>query len=287
MNFHVMTLFPEMIDNGMGTSITGRAMRSGQITVNSVNMRDYADESRKRRVDDYPYGGGAGMVIQAQPVYACYKAVCEGIEARRSAEADTAAAGTGDSVSDEEKDVLTAYDVPGTMPKKRIRTVYMTPQGTVFQQNMARELALEEDLIILCGHYEGIDERVLDEICTDFISIGDYVLTGGELAAMVVMDAVSRNVPGVLSNAASGEEESFSEGLLEYPQYTRPEIWHDRKVPDILMSGHHANVDIWRRQMSLLRTRQRRPDLFEKAELTKKDIRFLQEYDANHHEDEI
>ncbi len=281
MNFHVMTLFPEMIDNGMGTSITGRAMRSGHISLNSVNMRDYADESRKRRVDDYPYGGGAGMVIQAQPVYACYEAICADIAKRRAAEAAQA----DTSVPENEVPVS---EIPETdaaanthaASGKRIRTVYMTPQGRVFNQSLARELAREEDLIILCGHYEGIDERVLEEICTDFVSIGDYVLTGGELAAMVVMDAVSRNVPGVLTNAASGEEESFSDGLLEYPQYTRPEVWHDKKVPDILMSGHHANVEIWRHQMSLLRTRERRPDLFEKVELTKKDRKFLAEYDC-------
>lgn len=281
MNFHVMTLFPEMIDNGMGTSITGRAMRSGHISLNSVNMRDYADESRKRRVDDYPYGGGAGMVIQAQPVYACYEAICADIAKRRAAEAaqaDTSAPENEVPVSDipETDAAVNTHAASG----KCIRTVYMTPQGRVFNQSLARELAREEDLIILCGHYEGIDERVLEEICTDFVSIGDYVLTGGELAAMVVMDAVSRNVPGVLTNAASGEEESFSDGLLEYPQYTRPEVWHDKKVPDILMSGHHANVEIWRHQMSLLRTRERRPDLFEKVELTKKDRKFLAEYDC-------
>ena len=236
MKFHVLTLFPEMVMSGMMTSITGRAAGKGLLSVSAVNIRDYAPPERKGRVDDYPYGGGAGMVMQAEPVFAAWQSVC-------------GAAG------------------------RKLRTVYMTPQGRTFNQAMAKEFAREEDLCLLCGHYEGIDERVLDEIVTDHVSIGDYVLTGGELPAMVVMDAVSRMIPGVLSNGASGEEESFMAGLLEYPQYTRPEEWHGRKVPGILLSGHHANVDIWRREQSLLRTAERRPELLDEAPLSDREIR--------------
>ena len=239
MNFHVLTLFPEMIEAGMHTSITGRAMDKGLLSLHTVNIRDYAEEKRKGRVDDYPYGGGAGMVMQAEPVWRAIMAVRQ------------------------------------ERPKARV--LYMDPQGKVFNQEMARELAAEEDLIFLCGHYEGIDERVLEEAVTDHVSIGDYVLTGGELPAMVMMDTISRLVPGVLSNEDSAVSESFEESLLEYPQYTRPEEWHGKKVPQILLSGHHANVDIWRRQQSLKRTLERRPDLLETAQLTAKDRRFLEE----------
>ena len=223
----------------MHTSITGRAMDKGLLSLHTVNIRDYAEEKRKGRVDDYPYGGGAGMVMQAEPVWRAIMAVRQ------------------------------------ERPKARV--LYMDPQGKVFNQEMARELAAEEDLIFLCGHYEGIDERVLEEAVTDHVSIGDYVLTGGELPAMVMMDTISRLVPGVLSNEDSAVSESFEESLLEYPQYTRPEEWHGKKVPQILLSGHHANVDIWRRQQSLKRTLERRPDLLETAQLTAKDRRFLEE----------
>ena len=240
MQFYVLTLFPEMIRSGMNTSITGRAMAKGLIGLQTVNIRDYAPPERKGRVDDYPYGGGAGMVMQAQPVYAAWESLCQ-------------ASG------------------------RKIRTVYMTPQGSVFDQNKARELAREEELCLLCGHYEGIDERALDEIVTDSISIGDYVLTGGELPAMVVMDAVARMVPGVFSNHDSGTDESFMNGLLEYPQYTRPEEWNGRKVPEILLSGHHANVDKWRHEQALQRTLIRRPDLLDQAPLDEKDIKILKE----------
>lgn len=228
MNFHVLTLFPEMFEP-IKQSILGRAIKSGAISLNAVNIRDYAF-NKHNSVDDYTYGGGAGMLMQAEPVYQCHKAVSENI----------------------------------TKGKIRIRTVYLTPQGRVLDQEIAKELANEEDLILLCGHYEGIDERVLEEVVTDYISIGDYVLTGGELPAMVLIDTVSRFVTGVLSNDASAEIESFSDGLLEYPQYSRPEVWHDKKVPDILMSGNHAKVDEWRHQQSILRTKDRRPDLWEK-----------------------
>ena len=233
MNFHILTLFPEMIDQGMNTSIIGRAIAGGYLSVNAVNIRDYAF-NKHQKVDDYPYGGGAGMLMQAEPVYLAYESIQQKL---------------------------------GYRP----RVVYLTPQGNVFHQGMAREMAQEKDLVFLCGHYEGIDERVLDEIVTDYVSIGDYVLTGGELPAMVMMDSISRMVPGVLSNHESGETESFAGNLLEYPQYSRPEEWHGQKVPPVLLSGHHANIEAWRREQSILRTAQRRPDLLKKADLTNKE----------------
>ena len=237
MNYYVMTLFPEMIENGMHTSIIGRAMAKGLLTLQTINIRDFSTRG-DGRIDDYPYGGGAGMVMQAEPVYRAYTDLAAHI---------------------------------GHRP----RLVYLTPQGKTFTQQMAKELALEEDLVFLCGHYEGIDERVLDEIATDYISIGDYVLTGGELPSMVLMDSISRMVPGVLSNQESGETESFSGSLLEYPQYSRPEVWHDTATPPVLMSGHHANVERWRRDQSLYRTLKHRPDLLDGVELDKKDRKFL------------
>lgn len=225
MNYHVLTLFPEMIEQGLNTSIIGRAIERGMLTLDAVNIRDYAF-NKHSKVDDYPYGGGAGMVMQAEPVYCAYQAVT-------------------------------------AQMKSPPRVLYMTPQGSVFNQSMAEELAQEENLVFLCGHYEGIDERVLEEIVTDYVSIGDYVLTGGELPAMVMIDAISRMVPGVLSNKDSAEYESFQDGLLEYPQYSRPEVWHEKNVPEILLSGHHANIEKWRHEQSLQRTKERRPDLYE------------------------
>ena len=233
MNFHILTLFPEMIEQGMHTSIIGRAIAGGYLSINAVNIRDYAF-NKHQKVDDYPYGGGAGMLMQAEPVYLSYEAIKEKI---------------------------------GYRP----RVVYLTPQGKVFHQEMAKELAKERDLVFLCGHYEGIDERVLDEIVTDYVSIGDYVLTGGELPAMVMMDSISRMVPGVLSNQESGETESFAGNLLEYPQYSRPEEWHGQKFPPVFLSGHHANIEAWRREQSVMRTAKRRPDLLKKADLTNKE----------------
>lgn len=236
MNFHIMTLFPELIDNVASTSILGRAIQNGLITVNAVDIRAYT-ENKHGRVDDYTYGGGAGMLMQAQPIYDCHQAILADINAK------------------EAKD--------GSPKRDRIRTVYMTPQAPVFSQDMAEELAKEEDVIFLCGHYEGVDERVLEEIVTDYISIGDYVLTGGELPALVCVDAIARLVPGVLGNEVSHETESFDDGLLEYPQYSRPEVWRGKEVPKILLSGHHANVEKWRHEQSLIRTKERRPDLYE------------------------
>lgn len=225
MNFHVMTLFPEMVVNGLNTSITGRAIEAGYMSVTAHDIRDFSND-KHLKVDDYPYGGGAGMVMKPGPVCDCYD------------------------------------DIVARIGKKP-RVVYMTPQGHTFTQAKAEELAKEEDLVILCGHYEGIDERALEEIVTDYISIGDYVLTGGELAAMVVIDAISRLVPGVLNNEESARTESFSDGLLEYPQYTRPAEYRGKKVPEVLLSGHHGNIDAWRLDKSLERTKKYRPDMYE------------------------
>ena len=219
--------------NGLSTSIIGRAMANELLTIEAVNIRDFA-ENKHNRVDDYTYGGGAGMLMQAGPVYGAYRSVAE-------------------------------------KAKSKPRVIYLSPQGQTFSQSMAEEFAQEEELIFLCGHYEGIDERVLEEIVTDYVSIGDYVLTGGELPAMVMIDAVSRLIPGVLHNDTSAEFESFQDNLLEYPQYTRPEEWHGKKVPEILLSGHHANTEKWRREQSVIRTAERRPDLLEKADLTQKE----------------
>ena len=261
MNFHILTLFPDMVMDGLNTSIIGRAVNAGLLSIEAVNIRDYAF-NKHQSVDDYPYGGGAGMLMQAEPVYLAYKAVADRIASGQY--------GAGDRAADGE---LPEKSAPG----KRPRVVYLSPQGDVFDQKMAEELAQEKDLILLCGHYEGIDERVLEEIVTDYVSIGDYVLTGGELPAMVMVDAVSRLVPGVLHNDVSAEFESLQDNLLEYPQYSRPEEWHGKKVPPVLLSGHHANIEKWRREQSILRTYERRPDLFEKCELTEKERKWLEE----------
>ena len=237
MYFYILTLFPEMVLQVLSTSIIGRAVQNGYLHVKAVNIRDYTADKHKK-VDDYPYGGGAGMVMQAQPVYDAWRFVLGEISNRQ-----------------------------GSM-RSRPRTIYLTPQAPVFSQGMAKELAQEDSLVFLCGHYEGIDERVLEEIVTDYVSIGDYVLTGGELPALVMADAIARMVPGVLSNAQSGSTESLEGGLLEYPQYSRPEEWNGKKVPPILLSGNHAKVDEWRREQSILRTKSRRPDLLAQAELT-------------------
>ena len=246
MKFHILTLFPEMVQQGLATSILGRAAEKDLISIDAVNIRDYTQD-KHGKVDDYTYGGGAGMLMQAQPVYDAYRSVAG---------------------------------------EKKIRCVYLTPQGAPFTQKKARELSGEEELVLLCGHYEGIDERVLEEIVTDYVSIGDYVLTGGELPAMVMMDSISRMVPGVLSNQESGETESFAGNLLEYPQYSRPEEWHGKKVPEVLMSGHHANIEKWRREQSIIRTARRRPDLLKKADLTNKEWNFVRQLKKQWKEEE-
>ena len=281
MNFHILTLFPEMVMSGLNTSIIGRAAARGLLSIEAVNIRDYAF-NKHQSVDDYPYGGGAGMLMQAEPVYLAYKAVEDQILARtEQAERTGELKGLEQAESAEQTvSAVQAENIEEAAEKKKLRVVYLSPQGDTFSQEMAEELAKEEDLILLCGHYEGIDERVLEEIVTDYVSIGDYVLTGGELPAMVMVDTISRLIPGVLHNDVSAEFESFQDHLLEYPQYSRPEEWHGKKVPEVLLSGHHANIEKWRRQQSILRTRERRPDLFEKCELTEKEKRWLAERDA-------
>ena len=274
MNFHILTLFPEMIEQGLNTSITGRAISNGLLSIEAVNIRDYAF-NKHQSVDDYPYGGGAGMLMQAEPVYLAYEAVRKKIAERKPAEAETETEEPAEAEQLEEKPVTGSEEEP--VKEKKLRVVYLSPQGDVFSQGMAEKLAKEEDLVLLCGHYEGIDERVLEEIVTDYVSIGDYVLTGGELPAMVMVDAISRLVPGVLHNNVSAEFESFQDNLLEYPQYSRPEEWHGKKVPPVLMSGHHANIEKWRREQSILRTYERRPDLLEKSNLTEKEKKWLKD----------
>lgn len=239
MNFYVCTLFPELIMQSCRYSIVGRAIMEERLSLTAICYRDFADENRKRRVDDYTYGGGAGMVIQPGPIVRSFRS----IEDRLS-------------------------------PKHRV--IYVTPQGRLFDEQLAIDLSHEDDVVFLCGHYEGVDERALDILGAECVSIGDYVLSGGELPALVMIDAIARRIPGVLHNDESADIESLSDGTLEYPQYTRPVEFEGLRVPEILLSGHHANIEKWRRGQSLLRTRQRRPDLFEKLELTKEDRKLLQ-----------
>lgn len=252
MNFHILTLFPDMVMDGLNTSIIGRAVKKGCLSIEAVNIRDYAT-NKHGTVDDYPYGGGAGMVMQAEPIYLAYQALCERIANRKKE----------------------AYlDLEHTKPQEDMpspRVIYLTPQGRTFNQQMAVKLSKEEDLIFLCGHYEGVDERILQMIVTDEVSIGDYVLTGGELPAMVMIDTISRLVPGVLNNDDSAVFESFHSNLLEYPQYTRPAEFMGRRVPEILLSGDHAKVEKWRYEQSMERTRTKRPDLLEHAAKEQRD----------------
>ena len=236
MDFYTLSLFPEMIEGCFNTSITGRAVAGGLIRLENINIRDFAG-NKHMKVDDYPYGGGAGLVMQAEPVYRSYEYVMKEIDKKRRDR--------------------------GLKTNRPVRVVHLTPRGFTFTQEKAVELSKNKEIVFLCGHYEGIDERVLEEIVTDNISIGDYILTGGELASLVVMDAVARLVPGVLHNDESAVTDSFSDGLLEYPHYTRPEEFHGKKVPEILLSGHHAKVDEWRLQQSLEITKRVRPDLYE------------------------
>ncbi|MBQ7956223.1 MAG: tRNA (guanosine(37)-N1)-methyltransferase TrmD [Lachnospiraceae bacterium] len=245
MKFHVLTLFPEMILQGLGTSILGRATENGFISIDAVNIRDFTT-NKHNRVDDYTYGGGAGMLMQAQPVYDAWKSVCV----------------SGENGTKSGKN-------------KKPRTIYLTPQGAPFTQHMAEEFAKEEELIFLCGHYEGIDERVLEEIVTDYVSIGDYVLTGGELPAMVMIDSIARLVPGVLNNEVSAETESFHGNLLEYPQFSRPVSWMGKEVPKVLLSGDHKKIREWRLEESIKRTKERRPDLYKLYERDQACIQML------------
>ena len=238
---NIATLFPEMCEAFLSESIIGRARKSGAVEIGCRNIRSYTLD-KHRRVDDKPFGGGTGMVMQAQPIYACYNDLCEKLG-------------------------------------KKPHLIYMTPQGKTLTQQRVKELAELDNIAILCGHYEGIDERVIEELQPEEISIGDYVLTGGELPALILADSISRMLDGVLSNSECFEEESHYNGLLEYPQYTHPSVWNGRKVPEVLLSGHHENVDKWRRQQALKRTKERRPDMLENAELDKKDIEFLNSLD--------
>ena len=238
MRIDIMTLFPEMCERVLSESIIGRSREGGLVEINCVNIRDYSKD-KHRRVDDTTYGGGLGMLMQVDPIYDCFCDLEEKI---------------------------------GSRP----HLIYMSPQGKTLTQERVKELSQMDNIAILCGHYEGVDERVIEEIVDEEISIGDYVLTGGELPALVLADSISRMLPGVLAEDAAFEEESHYNSLLEYPQYTRPYEWHGKKVPDVLISGHHANINKWRREQSLMRTYYRRPDLLETAELDKKDKQFLE-----------
>lgn len=240
MNYYCLTLFPEMIQQALSFSVIGRAQQNGLIQVEAIDIREFSLDKHKH-VDDAPYGGGAGMVMQAPPVYDAYQSVANKL-------------------------------------KKPCKVLYLTPQGSPLTQNIVKKLALEENLILLCGHYEGIDERIVEEIVTDELSLGDFVMTGGEIAAVAVIDAVSRLIPGVLGKEESFEEESFHDGLLEYPQYTRPPVFLNKKVPDILLSGHHGNIAKWRKEQSILRTLQKRPDLLPHASLTQAEKKKLLEF---------
>lgn len=228
----IMTLFPEMCEAVLSESIIGRARKNGYIDIKCHQIRDFAFDKHKR-VDDTPYGGGKGMVMKAEPIFKCFESVC---------------------------------DYRGERPK----LIYMTPKGRVFSQEIAKELNYEKRIALLCGHYEGVDERVLEEIVDEYISIGDYVLTGGEIPALAVVDSVCRMVPGVLSENVCFEDESHYNGFLEYPQYTKPSSWHNKNVPEVLLSGHHANIEKWKKEMSVKETLKYRPDLYENVNMCRK-----------------
>lgn len=237
MRIDILTLFPEMCNAYLSESIIGRARKAGKVQIECTDIRNYTKD-KHRRVDDTPYGGGMGMIMQVEPVYDSFNAICEEIG-------------------------------------ERPHLIYLTPQGKTLTQERVKELSKLDNIALLCGHYEGIDERVIEELQPEEISVGDYVLTGGELPALILADSISRMLPDVLSNDECFEEESHFSSLLEYPQYTRPYEWKGRKVPDVLLTGHHANVDKWRREQSLKRTLERRPDMLKNADLTKNDIEFL------------
>ncbi len=243
MRIDILTLFPMMLEAVLGDSIIGRAREKGIIELNFVDIRDYT-ENKHRKVDDYPFSGGGGMLMQAQPVYDAYMSVAKDLDYKPF-------------------------------------TIYMSPQGKVFDQPTAIEFSKKEHIVILCGHYEGIDQRVIDEIVDMEVSLGDFVLTGGEIAAMAVADATARLIPGVLATEGSYTNESHYNGLLEYPQYTRPAVWHDKSIPEVLLSGHHANIEKWKREQSLINTLKKRPDMLKKAQLTKNDIEFLEKASKN------
>lgn len=243
MKITIMTLFPEMCNAVLDESIIGRARKSGIIEIDTVNIRDFTLD-KHNRVDDAPYGGGMGMLMQTQPIYDCFASLC-------------------------------------SEDGKKPHLIYMSAQGKTLTQKRVKELSQLPNIAILCGHYEGVDERIIEEIVDEEISVGDYVLTGGELPALILSDSIARMIDGVLPNDEAKELESHYSGLLEYPQYTRPPEWHGRKVPDILLSGHHGNIDKWRREKSLERTFERRPDMLKSAELTKKDREYLAKLKEN------
>ncbi len=239
--FDVLTIFPDMFEAVLGNSITGRAREKGLIEMNFINIRDFSKD-KHRKTDDYPYSGGGGMLMTPQPIYDAYMSVAKGCE-------------------------------------EKPHTIFLSPQGTVFDQKKAIELSQKEHIVFLCGHYEGVDQRILDMIVDEEISIGDFVLTGGEIPAMAVIDSVSRMIPGVLSAESSYQNESHFSGLLEYPQYTHPQEFMGMKIPEVLISGHHKNIEIWKRQQALLTTKKKRPDMLKAAKLSKEDIAFLEQFD--------
>lgn len=239
MRIDILTLFPDMCEAVMSESIIGRARKAGKVEIHCTDIREYT-ENKHRNVDDTPYGGGMGMIMQAQPIYDCYQAICE-------------------------------------ETKTKPHLIFLTPQGKTLTQKRVKELAKFDNIALLCGHYEGVDQRVIDELQPEEISVGDYVLTGGELPALIVADSVCRMLPDVLSDEECFTEESHFNSLLEYPQYTRPPVWREREVPAVLLSGHHANIEKWRRKESLKRTLERRPDMLSNAELTKNDRKILEE----------
>ncbi len=243
MKIDIMTLFPEMFEGVLDQSIIGRAKKSGLIELNYINIRDFAN-NKHNRVDDYPYGGGLGMVMQAQPIYDAFNFICRNSD-------------------------------------KKPYTIYMSPQGKTFRQSTAKSLSKKEHIVILCGHYEGVDQRIIDEIVDAEISIGDYVLTGGEIAAMAVVDATARLLPGVLASEGAFSEESHYSGLLEYPQYTRPSVWNGREVPAVLQSGNHKLIEKWKREMTLVNTFNKRKGMLKKAKLSKNDMEFVKNLEKN------
>ncbi len=239
MKIDILTLFPEMMEAALKTSIIGRAEENGLLSINCVQIRDFAF-NKHRQVDDYPYGGGQGMVMQAEPIFQAYKSVAEGLDYK---------------------------------PK----TIYMSPQGKTFRQSTAKRLAKEKHIVLLCGHYEGVDQRILDEIVDMEISIGDFVLTGGEIAAMAVVDATARMIPGVLASEVAFSEESHFDGLLEFPQYTRPSEWHGMGVPEVLQSGNHKLIQEWKRRSAIENTFKKRRGMLSRARLSKKELEFVED----------
>ena len=287
MTIDILTIFPEMFESVLNTSILGRARANGLITIEATDIRPFS-ASKHKNTDDYPYGGGAGMLMMAQPITDAIKAVCakrgvpckSNIDPEKNDEQTKVCRKTPEESSlfctDSENNTENAEKLGQDLPVRSCKRIYLSPRGVPLTQALARELAQEDELILLCGHYEGVDQRVLDKYIDMEVSIGDYVLTGGELGAMVLADCVARLIPGVLGSAESPEDESFSDaGLLEYPQYTRPREFEGMLVPEVLLNGDHAKINAWRREQAILVTQQRRPELLQKANLTDKERKFL------------